>query len=82
VKAASRLRSAFCRFSAGIILLAISGTLHAEEGTLAQRNACKPEVFRLCQQFIPDHVAITACLQRNAAHLNPDCKAVFEVKPK
>jgi hypothetical protein len=65
-----------------IMLIAASTSLHAEEGTLAQRNACKPDVFRLCQQFIPDPTAITACLQRNTAHLNPDCKAVFESKPK
>jgi hypothetical protein len=64
------------------MFIAASTSPHAEEGTLAQRNACKPDVFRLCQQFIPDHAAITACLQRNTAHLNPDCKAVFEAKPK
>jgi len=56
--------------------------LHAEDGTLAQRNACKPDVFRLCQEFIPDHAAITACLQRNTAHLNPECRAVFDAKSK
>ncbi|WP_213736891.1 hypothetical protein [Bradyrhizobium sp. dw_411] len=74
--------TSICCFSAAVILIATNATLHAEEGTLAQRNACKPDVFRLCQQFIPDHAAITACLQRNTAHLNPDCRAVFEAKPK
>ncbi|WP_213772715.1 hypothetical protein [Bradyrhizobium sp. dw_78] len=74
--------ASICCFSAAIILFATSATLLAEEGTLAQRHACEPDVFRLCQQFIPDHAAITACLQRNAAHLNPDCKAVFGAKPK
>lgn len=60
-------------------LLAADGRA-AEEGTLAQRNACKPDVFRLCSSFIPDRDAITACLQRNTSKLNPECRAVFQVK--
>ena len=52
----------------------------AEEETPAQRNACTPDVFRLCSNFIPDRDAITACLQRNTPKLNPACRAVFQAK--
>lgn len=63
------------------VLLAInSGTAWAEQGSFAQRRACKPDVFRLCSEFIPNHAAITNCLQRNLARLNPECRAVFEGK--
>ena len=56
----------------------ICGPVHPEEGTFAQRRACEPDVFRLCNEFIPDPAAITNCLERNKARLNPDCRAVFE----
>jgi hypothetical protein len=66
------------RFAMAFLFIVICGPLRAEEGTLAQRRACEPDVFRLCSEFIPDHAAITTCLERNKARLNPDCRAVFE----
>lgn len=56
--------------------------LPAEEGSVAQRRACKPDVFRLCGEFIPDHAAITACLKRQLDELSPACRAVFEDRLK
>jgi len=57
-----------------------SGLARGQDGTLAQRNACKPDVFRLCAEFIPDRNAITACLERNVQKLNPACRVVFTNK--
>lgn len=57
-------------------------SLPAEEGSFVQRRACKPDVFRLCGEFIPDHVAITACLERKLDELSPGCRAVFEGRLK
>ena len=54
----------------------------ARAETSAQREACKPDVFRLCSEFIPNHTAIVACLERNSDHLSPACRAVFDSKPK
>jgi hypothetical protein len=54
----------------------------AEDGSFAQRRACRPDVFRLCNQFIPDRAAITNCLQRSKPRLSPDCRAVFEGRLK
>jgi hypothetical protein len=65
-----------------VFLLTSFGLSRADEGTPAQRRACKPEVFRLCKEFIPNRTAITACLQRHRAQLNPDCRAVFSGAPK
>ena len=64
------------------ILIATCGMLHAEEGTFAQRRACKPDVYRLCGNFIPNHSAITNCLQRNKPRLNDNCRAVMEGRLK
>jgi len=62
-----------------LFLLVVAGeSLHAEDGTFAQRRACEPDVLRLCSEFIPDHAAITSCLERNKPRLNADCRAVFE----
>jgi hypothetical protein len=61
-----------------LLTVAICKPLRADDGTLAQRRACEPDVFRLCSSSIPDHTAITNCLWYNLARLNPDCRAVFE----
>jgi hypothetical protein len=58
------------------------------QGTPEQQEACKPDVFRLCGNFIPDVDRIVACLKANEPNLNPACHDVFfppvveEPKPK
>jgi hypothetical protein len=41
------------------------------------REACTPEVHRLCGQFIPDRDAIIKCLKQNIKHLVPACRRVM-----
>lgn len=65
----------------GLLMLAATAA-NAQEGTLTQRNACKPDVFRLCSNFIPDPTAITNCLERNRPNLSPACHAVFSPPTK
>jgi hypothetical protein len=63
------------------LLLAGCGALHAAtdiQETYAQRQACKPDVFRLCSAFIPRRAPITDCLERNMSRLSEPCRAVFE----
>ena len=47
-------------------------------GTPEQRQACTPDVYRLCAGEIPNARAITACLRRQKASLSEACGAVFE----
>jgi hypothetical protein len=47
-------------------------------GTLEQRMACTPDVFRLCGAQIPDANRIVACLQQNTPQLSAPCRAVFD----
>lgn len=75
------LRNTLPGVIAGLLVLAATA-VGAEEGTLAQRNACKPDVFRLCSNFIPDPTAITSCLERNRPNLSPACHAVFSPPAK
>ena len=48
------------------------------QGSDAQRQACTPDVFRLCGQFIPDVTGIVACLKTQKPNLSPDCRATFD----
>jgi hypothetical protein len=43
----------------------------------ADREACTPEVHRLCGQYIPDREAIIQCLKHNMRNLNPACRKVM-----
>jgi hypothetical protein len=49
----------------------------AYRGSEQDRNACTPDVFRLCSKFIPDAPQITICLQQRLRFLTPECRAVF-----
>jgi hypothetical protein len=58
--------------------IALSVPAHAEyRGTAEAQQACTPDVFRLCSQFIPDSGQITACLKRQKSNLSPACHQVF-----
>ena len=64
------------------VLAATCGSLRAadDEGTPVQRRACRPDVFRLCREWIPKVEAITYCLNKNMERLSRDCRAVMEGK--
>jgi hypothetical protein len=55
------------------------GTLSAtaESGTAEEREACTPDVYRLCNAEIPDEKRIVECLKKNAKLLSPACRKVF-----
>jgi len=46
-------------------------------GSHAQQEACKPDVFRLCQHAIPDVTNIVSCLRQKRSQLSPACRTVF-----
>ena len=60
--------------------IAIQNPASAEEyrGTLEQRMACTPDVWRLCSDQMPDVSGIVACLRQNKPQLSSGCRAVFE----
>ena len=53
----------------------------SERGTLQQREACTPDVFRLCGAYIPDADRITACLRASGPRLSQPCYDVFFPAP-
>jgi hypothetical protein len=48
-----------------------------EQGTADEREACEPDVNRLCSQFIPDRDKIILCLNQKVRELNPSCRGVI-----
>jgi hypothetical protein len=58
--------------------LALTTPAWAEyRGTAESQQACTPDAFRLCGEFIPDSGQIAACLARRKAQLSPECHKVF-----
>ena len=57
--------------------MASMGTGPAFAQSQEDQTACTPDVMRLCQQDIPDHGRIVACLVRSRLQLSPACSVVF-----
>lgn len=45
--------------------------------TMQERQACTPDVLRLCRSLVPDRKAITNCLAANSERLSPACQEVM-----
>jgi hypothetical protein len=61
--------------AAALSIMAVHGA--SAQGTPEQQEACKPDVFRLCGNFIPNVDAIIACLKANEPNLSPACHDVM-----
>src|ERR1700722_18597923 len=66
---------------AAFVFLLSAETSATAQGTDQQRQACTPDVFRLCGAYIPDVDRITACLRNNGPRLSRPCYDVFFPAP-
>jgi hypothetical protein len=75
---AGRRRGALVACVAAVAFLCF-GPVKADDrrGTPAERQACTPDVFRLCSGAIPDEGRIVACLEENSRKLSGPCRAVI-----
>lgn len=76
----TRMKGALQRTStlvcaAGVLLVLVTPLV--AQGTSEEREACTPDVFRLCSSFIPDPTAITGCLRRKKSDLSVHCRNVI-----
>jgi hypothetical protein len=47
------------------------------QGTPEEQKACRPDVVKMCKDFVPDTFRILACLQANKTHLSAPCRGVL-----
>ena len=66
---------------AAFALFLSAETPAAAQGTEQQRQACTPDVFRLCGAYIPDADRIAACLRASGPQLSRPCYDVFFPAP-
>jgi hypothetical protein len=64
----------------GLFLVGVLSTVSAPAFAVDEQaavQACTPDVMRLCQQFIPDHDRVGACLAHNKKQLSAGCRSVM-----
>jgi hypothetical protein len=62
---------------AWFLVLAPVVAIAQDQGTSDERQACEPDVNRLCSEFIPDRSKIILCLNQKVRQLNPSCRSVI-----
>jgi hypothetical protein len=63
--------------SFAIVAATLGSSASVAQGTMSERQACEPDVFRLCSNFIPNVGEIVACLRGNEARLSEACRQVM-----
>jgi hypothetical protein len=66
---------------AALIVFTLDGGAALAQSTMAQQDACRPDVLRLCGSYIPDAGQIVACLRGNEARLSEACHQVMFAEP-
>jgi hypothetical protein len=77
ITAKARVRYVAAAFGAVLIASLWASESARAQGAQDAESACRPDVFRLCSQFIPNSGPITQCLKRNARNLSPECRTAF-----
>lgn len=62
---------------AAVAVISYGQTAAFAQGTDQQREACTPDAFRLCGQFMPDAGRVESCLRNAGPRLSPACYVVF-----
>jgi hypothetical protein len=63
--------------AAALIAFSLANGAAFAQGSITQKNACRPDVFRLCGSFIPNVGEIVACLRGNEPRLSGACHQVM-----
>ena len=63
--------------SFAIVAATLGSSASFAQGTMSERQACEPDVFRLCSNFIANVGEIVACLRGNEARLSEACRQVM-----
>jgi hypothetical protein len=79
--AIAALRRALCLTALSatflLVVVATSGDAAAQGHTRADEEACTPDVYRLCNDYVPNRARIVSCLKAKRSRLSPACRAVM-----
>ena len=68
---------------AALAVLALPAVGFAQnKGTKEQQDACQSDVFRICDDAVPDEDKIIACLNKNLHKLRYKCQILVEPDAK
>ena len=67
---------------AGVLVAGLMSTLALaqDRGSYEEQQACTPDVFRLCGNYIPNVTDIVTCLKSERRNLSPACRVVMDRK--
>jgi hypothetical protein len=68
-------------FALAFVLSLLPLSAHAQEVSPEDQAACQFDAQTYCQEQIPDHARVRACLIRNKRVISAACRAVFERRP-
>ena len=71
------MRNLPCLILTCVLMLGPGAAIAQDQGTAEERQACEPDVNRLCSEFIPDRSKIIVCLNQKVRQLNPACRNVI-----
>src|SRR5262249_6451986 len=60
-----------------VVVTAAASSMNASAQTPEQQQACQMDAQTFCQEAIPDHSRVRACLLRNRRQISPACQAVL-----
>lgn len=61
-----------------VLTFSFSGLAAAQSAAHDERRqACEPDVHRLCDEFIPNEDEIAVCLKQHLRHLSPACRKIM-----
>jgi hypothetical protein len=58
--------------------LIVTSASAQDRGSYEEQQACTPDVFRLCGNYIPNVGEIVNCLKAEKRHLSPACRVVMD----
>ncbi len=65
-----------------LLLLLPAAAFAQAKGTKEQQDACEADVFKVCNDAVPDETKIVACLNQNLHKLSYKCQILIEPDPK
>jgi putative component of membrane protein insertase Oxa1/YidC/SpoIIIJ protein YidD len=68
-------------FALAFALSFVSLSAYAQDVSAEDQAACQFDAQTYCQEAIPDHGRVRACLVKNRRVISPACRAAMERKP-